>query len=158
MRPAKPAKSPHIRLAVESDPGVFITGYTNTKETRIRFEPKGFMAEGLFRFVMRTTSDPAKAAEIKNVIRTPDGRLKFVRGPVTVIARNGEGGVSMDVTVKVDDGETRVHLDADTCEEIVVRLDQITALFHTYIFDDAEPTDAGTAPDKTGTAHATTHA
>lgn len=138
-------RSPFIRLAVEADLTVFVQAYTNTTRNniRIRFDEGGFIPDGVFRYVVRAMANPAIVPhDDAKTVKLGDGRIKFLRGPVKIIASDRDG-LRMEVTIKLPDGsgEARKVLGPDACEEIGVRLRQVDSMLDTYydLDDEEEP-------------------
>ncbi|HTM68038.1 MAG TPA: hypothetical protein VL426_01960 [Candidatus Binatia bacterium] len=137
-------RSPFIRLAVEADLTVFVQAYTNTTRNniRIRFDEGGFIPDGVFRYVVRAMANPSIVPhDDPKTVKLGDGRIKFLRGPVKIVAGERDGELQMEVAIKLPDGtgEVRKVLNPDACEEIGVRLRQIDSLLDTfYDVDDEE--------------------
>lgn len=114
------SKKPRLRtviIPVEHDATVFVQGYTDTAEMRVRFEEGGFLHEGLFRHVL----NKGRNNEV------------FDRGPVSITAHVDEDEVSMDIVITLHDGKTvRKSLTVDACDEIEERLDAVRLLLHGY--------------------------
>jgi hypothetical protein len=70
------------------------------------------------------------------------GKIKFLRGPVTIVATETDVDTIMDITIRLPDGsgDVRKVLTTRTCEEISRRLRQIDVLLDTYfdLDDEAE--------------------
>lgn len=128
------SKSPYNRLAVSADETVFVSHYINTGDVRIRFEPRGYVPEGLFRFVLRAVKNPHSIKQDSDTIVNSDGSVKFVRGPVTIVAKASGRNVSMHVKVELPDGDgvTEKSMDCMVVEEVEERLDQLQSMKHTF--------------------------
>lgn len=136
------SKSPHNRFAVIEDESVFITHYVNTGDVRIRFEPKGYVPEGLFRFVLRAMQNPHKIKQDKDTVVLTDGSIKFVRGPCTIIAKASGREVTMHATVRLPEGVTQKTLRPAVVDEIEERLDQLKMIAWTFprpVAEDDQP-------------------
>jgi len=137
-------RSPFIRAAVEADLTVFVQAYTNTDRNniRIRFDEGGFIPDGVFRYVIRAMGNPSIVpGDDPKTVKLGDGRIKFLRGPVKIVARDIEGDITMEVSIRLPDGSGEVHktLTAKTVDEIGVRLRQLDSMLDTYYdLDDEE--------------------
>ncbi len=149
--------SPFIRLAVETDLTVFIQAYTNTcrNNIRIRFDEGGFIPDGVFRYVMRAMRNPSIVPDDDaKTQKLGDGKVKFLRGPVRIVASSQTDtvdgrkviGVTMEVVIRLPDGsgETSKTLDPDTCDEIDRRLRMVDAALDTYFDKEDEVEDERT--------------
>lgn len=155
-------RSPFIRLAVELDLTVFVQAYTNTdrNNVRIRFDEGGFIPDGVFRYVLRAMANPAGIPhDDPKTVRISEGTIKFLRGPVKIVARDDRGDVTMDVTIRLPDGsgEVRKTLTPKVCEEISIRLRQIDMLLDTYIELDPEEDVVPVRPAAKAGANGATH-
>lgn len=131
-------RSPFIRLAVEADRSVFVQAYTNTERNniRIRFDEGGFIPDGVFRYVIRAMDNPSIVPpNDPKTKKLPDGRIQFLRGPVTIIAKDDRGDITMEAEIRLPDGSGKVRktLSVETCDEIGVRLRQVDAILDTYV-------------------------
>lgn len=136
-------RSPFIRLAVEADLTVFVQAYTNTDKNnvRIRFDEGGFIPDGVFKYVARAMANPAIVPhDDPKTVKLGDGRIKFLRGPVKIVASSDRAGLRMEVAIKLPDGtgEVRKVLTEETCEEIAIRLRQVDSILDTYVELDEE--------------------
>lgn len=147
--------SPFIRLAVEAELTVFLQAYTNTcrNNIRIRFDEGGFIPDGVFRYVMRAMRDPSIVPDDDaKTMKLGDGKIKFLRGPVKIVASSKSGlvdgrkvlDVTMEVDIRLPDGSGTVTktLDPDTCDEIGRRLRQVDTMLDTYFDKEDEVEDA----------------
>ncbi len=146
--------SPFIRLAVEANLLVFVQAYTNTRKNniRIRFDEGGFIPDGVFRYVMRAMRNPSIVPDDDaRTMKLGDGKIKFLRGPVKVVASSKQGlvdghkvlDVTLEVGIRLPDGSGTVTktLDPDTCDEIDRRLRQVDAMLDTYFDKEDEVED-----------------
>jgi hypothetical protein len=159
-------RSPFIRLAVESDNTVFVQAYTNTDQIRIRFDEGGFIPDGVFRYAEKVARNRGIIPQgDARTVAQPDGSVRLFRGPVTITARAvDDGAVTMEVAIKLPDGSgtARKFLNAETCDEIGVRLRMIDSALDSYFkkeYERVEQRSSGKsngAPARTGTLVART--
>lgn len=155
-------RSPFIRLAVEADRSVFVQAYTNTDRNniRIRFDEGGFIPDGVFRYVIRAMDNPSIVPpNDPKTKKLPDGRIQFLRGPVTIVAKDDRGDITMDVEIRLPDGSGKVRktLGVQVCDEIGVRLRQADAILDTYYKLDPEEESLPRRPAPKAGANGASH-
>ncbi len=107
-----------IHLPVETDESIIVKAYRDRRRIRICFiNEGGFITAGLFRAA---------------ILKTPEEQ-SVCNGPVSVSVTYKKGeNVELAVAIDMKDRKVSKTLTAEVCDELNERVDQASAILHSY--------------------------